>query len=225
MKKRGQSVATLINTQNQDVVKQNRHYLRSILFCIFFRCKQGLALRGHREALSNVADGDNPGNFLELTRLLSRFDDVVKQRLSDGPGNARYTHHSIQNDLIACAAKLVRQSVASEVAACGAFSLICDEARDIAHTERLSLCVRYVYDAHCASRRSKKSSSPLFGAKNWMPPALQMRFSAPLARSVYILLSWLASVTTERASIVNPVFKKSQQDSKRHNAVSIGSQN
>lgn len=147
MKEKGQSVATLINTQNQDVIKQNRHYLRSILICILFCCKQGLALRVHGETLSNVADGDNPGNFLELTRLLSRFDDVVKQRLSDGPGNARYTHHSIQNDLIACAAKLVRQSVASEVAACGAFSLICDEARDIAHTERLSLCVRYVYDA------------------------------------------------------------------------------
>ncbi|KAF4649386.1 hypothetical protein FOL47_002124, partial [Perkinsus chesapeaki] len=38
-------------------------------------------------------------------------------------------------------------SLASEVAACGAFSLICDEARDIAHTERLSVCVRYMYDA------------------------------------------------------------------------------
>ncbi|KAF4678803.1 hypothetical protein FOZ60_016047 [Perkinsus olseni] len=147
MKESGQSVAASLAKQNEKVIRENRHYLKVILQCVVFCCKQGIALRGHRENLSAEGNAsNNPGNFLELARLLSRFDDVVKERMTTGPGNSRYLHHSIQDDLIGSAATLIRRSVASEVGGCGAFSLICDEAKDISHSERLSLCVRYVHD-------------------------------------------------------------------------------
>ena len=60
------SIASTLNTERQQQIRKNRHYL--IKFCSF----QEIALRGHREVVAI-----NRGNFLELLDLLAEHDPVV----------------------------------------------------------------------------------------------------------------------------------------------------
>ena len=69
--------------------------LKSLLLC----AQQGIALRGHQE--TNLEDlSINVGNFRSLMVLQSRHDDVMKQRLKEGPRNASWLSHEIQNELL-----------------------------------------------------------------------------------------------------------------------------
>ena len=73
-------------------------------------CKQDIALRlrGHREN----AQSSNRGNFLQILSLVSRYVSVVDDRLSNGPRNAQYTSHNIQNTIINIMGRLLRQKIA-----------------------------------------------------------------------------------------------------------------
>ncbi len=51
---------------------------RIIEVIIFHGC-QGLALRGHRESLENTAA--NAGNFFELLKLLSEYDNITSNHM------------------------------------------------------------------------------------------------------------------------------------------------
>uniref|UniRef100_A0A1X7VAA5 DUF4371 domain-containing protein n=1 Tax=Amphimedon queenslandica TaxID=400682 RepID=A0A1X7VAA5_AMPQE len=100
---------------------------------------QEIALRGHREVASK-----NKGNFLTILGLVGKHDSIVASRLSDGPRNASYTSHSIQNELLHLLAKNVQKVICDQVKNAGYYSIIVDECRDLAKREQLSFCVRYV---------------------------------------------------------------------------------
>ncbi|XP_076314869.1 zinc finger MYM-type protein 1-like [Tachypleus tridentatus] len=67
---------------------------------------QNEAQRGHRED----SQSDNRVNFLELLNMIFRYDEIVKKKLS-GPGNAKYTHHDIQNELLDIIAEMIRKDI------------------------------------------------------------------------------------------------------------------
>ena len=71
-----------------------------------------IALCGHRESV----DLRNKGNFLGLLDMISNHDTAVKNKVQNGPRNAAYTSHGIQDDLL----KLLRNNVVS---------IICNKVR------------------------------------------------------------------------------------------------
>lgn len=101
-KKQG-SVASQLNDAQVTFVAENRQYLKSIVDVVMVCARQGIALRGHRESEDKL----NRGNFLALQDLVAKYNPTVASRLTSGQKNAKYTHWSIQNDLIAAIACLV----------------------------------------------------------------------------------------------------------------------
>ena len=132
------SIASTLNTDRQVQVCNNRHYMKTLLHVIKFCSFQEIALRGHREVESN-----NKGNFLELLHLVSEHDPVIKSKIRDGPRNATYTSHSIQDELLHILAKNTRLHICNEVKQATYYSIIVDESRDLAKQEQMSFVVRY----------------------------------------------------------------------------------
>lgn len=62
------------------------------------------------------------------------------------PKNAKYTHHSIQNEILGIMSRMVIESIANEVQKSKYFSVLADETKDISKTEQLSVMVRYYYN-------------------------------------------------------------------------------
>ena len=138
-KKQG-SVASQLNDAHVTFVAENRQYLKSIVDVVMVCARQGIALRGHRESEDKL----NRGNFLALLDLVAKYDPTVASRLTFGQKNAKYTHWSIQNDLIPAIACLVRHDMTKAVAEAGTYTIICDESKDIANEEQMSVCLRYL---------------------------------------------------------------------------------
>ena len=139
---KNEGITSYMVTAHKKLVEENRHYLRGIIDCILTCCKQGIALRDHRETDPSVY---NPGNFIALLHLVAEYDPVIKTRISDGLLNAKYIHHDIQNLLINTSASIIRQQISFMVQQCGYFSIIADESRDSSKQEQLGLPLRYVY--------------------------------------------------------------------------------
>ncbi|KAI4471884.1 zinc finger mym-type protein [Holotrichia oblita] len=140
--KNNETVATQISTGHTELILQNRKYIKSIIRCIIYLSTQGPALRGHDEFNAS----QNRGNFLELLDLMSHDNTVIAKRLIEGPKNARYTHYSIQNELIHCLAEQSVKHISSEVKEAGYFALTVDETKDLSKTEQLSIIIRNVSD-------------------------------------------------------------------------------
>ncbi len=116
------SIGSTLSAQRQQQVHNNRHYVKTVLQIIKYCAFQDLALRGHREVES--IKFINKGNFLELLNLMSDHDTVVKSRLQDGPRNASYTSHMIQDELVHLLAKNVRIKICEEVKLAGYYTII-----------------------------------------------------------------------------------------------------
>ena len=134
-------VAQMIDSEHKKQVLENRHYLKSIAEILRLTALQNLAQRGHRED----EDSDNRGNFLEMLDLLAGHDEVIQKRLADGPNNAKYTHHSIQDAVLKIMADLVLSEIREEVLQSQYFAIISDETKDLSKKEQLSLVVRYLF--------------------------------------------------------------------------------
>ena len=136
------NIGALLTDQNENTRKENRHYIEGVVDVVLLCCKQGVALRGHRES-DEEPSHVNKGNFLAILDLLARHDPIVARRLHEGPQNAKYTHHSIQDNIIHVAALLIREQIAVETNG-NYYAIIADESRDTGHKEQMSLVLRYV---------------------------------------------------------------------------------
>ena len=83
---------------------------------ILFFARQNLALRGHRESLDAE---DNPGNFIELVKLISSYDPVLREHLTRirmAPNiTVTYLSPKIQNELIELLARHVKQKIVNNI--------------------------------------------------------------------------------------------------------------
>ena len=68
-----------------------------------------------------------------------------------GPRNARYHSPQIQNDLISCTGKWIKQQILEVVKSARFFSISADEAADCSNKEQLPIVLRFV-DASCTAR-------------------------------------------------------------------------
>ena len=109
-------------------------------------CRQCIALRGHREDISDTS-GRNPGNFLALLKLLAEHNIDLKQLLEtvvNKKSHVTYLHHKHQNELIDIIGyRMIQQDVLDEVKRAGFHSIMVDEASSF-NKELISLCFRFV---------------------------------------------------------------------------------
>ena len=142
-------------------IKQNRQVLCRLLDITLFLAKQNLAFRGHTESpASKLLDQhtcggkvQNEGNFLELVKLLSKYDGILAHHLATAPKNASYLSAQIQNEYINCLAGSVRDKIIQEVQTALYYGVIMDSTIDISHTDQFSFCLRYVDETFTIQER------------------------------------------------------------------------
>uniref|UniRef100_A0A3B5RDB6 DUF4371 domain-containing protein n=1 Tax=Xiphophorus maculatus TaxID=8083 RepID=A0A3B5RDB6_XIPMA len=129
------SILDALNEGRKQKVEENKKYIKTVaevLHCY--------PLLGHRES----DDSDNKGNFLAILNEIAKHDPFVQRRL-DAHGNAKYTSHQIQNEILQGLAEMVQKEIIAEVKQSEVFSVLADETRDLQKKEQISLVVRYYY--------------------------------------------------------------------------------
>lgn len=151
-------------------IKRNRDVMERLTNIIIFLAEQGLALRGHREDITSEdfeVVNKNPGSFLALVNLLSKYDSTLASHLQDirskkskkrkntkekkisGRGNlVSFMSAESQNKILNAIGEQIRKIVLNEVHAAGIYSIMMDCTTDVSHADQLSLILRYV-NASC----------------------------------------------------------------------------
>ena len=117
--------------------------LRLFVDCIKFLATQNLAFRGHREV---IASSDNPGNFLALVKLLSKYDPLLQRHLDYVKSHthaATFLSGKIQNEFIELLGNEVRQSILHRVKKSKYYGMVFDTTPDVSHNE-MSQVLRFV---------------------------------------------------------------------------------
>ena len=123
-----------------------RNVLDRILNCIKYLAEQNLALRGHEEGV-NFSCEKNSGNFLELLKLLAKYDSVIDHHLKYAmlnPGSVSYLSPEIQNEFINLLASAVKKRIGNSIKGNKYFGIMVDSTPDAAHREQLSYVIRFV---------------------------------------------------------------------------------
>ena len=143
------SIAALLQKNRSQQVAENRNYIKDIALIVLYLAGQGLAFRGHCEFQTGVDNSGNlinKGNFLETVDLVSKFGKTFGRRIKNSPKNASYLSSFTQNELLQCAAELIRSDISDEIERAGYYSLMADETKDISKVEQISITVRYLSD-------------------------------------------------------------------------------
>lgn len=69
-------VENLIKNKNNELIKENRHYIKTLAEILLLTCKLEIAQRGHDES----SESTNKGNFLEITQFIANHDPVFKKK-------------------------------------------------------------------------------------------------------------------------------------------------
>ena len=139
-----------LSSERSKRAAENRLKLVSIAETVIFCGRQGIAYRGHHDDTSSSKEDlhANHGNFLALLQFrVQAGDHILKQHLDSAAGNALYTSKTVQNEMITICGDIIRSKLIKMVQNAGFFSVIADEATDVANDEQLSICVRFV-DGH-----------------------------------------------------------------------------
>ena len=108
---------------------------------VCFLSAQEMAFRGHDESRDSV----NKGNYVELVKLLSEYDEKLKYHLEH---SSAFTGMSnlIQNDLIASVSNVLMDRIKREINESNFISIVLDETTDVSNFSQLSSVFRYISD-------------------------------------------------------------------------------
>ena len=119
--------------------------LNRIVDVILYLAKQNLPLRGHRESLNEEG---NPGNFLELIKLISKYDPVLREHVTyirlAKKMTLSYLSPMVQNEFIELLANQVRQKIVEEIKEAKYYAILFDSTPDLSHTDQMSQIIRFV---------------------------------------------------------------------------------
>ena len=82
------------------------------------------------------------GNLLELLELRSIENELIRKKLS----SLKYTHHSIQNELLSIIQQHILSQIVSEIKTSKYYLIMIDETTDISRHQQVSLVIRYTDD-------------------------------------------------------------------------------
>lgn len=112
--------------------------LIDIVICL---AKGGRPFRGHDESKISI----ERGLFLDLVDLLSKYDPILKDHLTNGPQNALYTGGKIQNDIIISISNIILRKISRSVQ--NTFvSIMADKTSDCGHHEQMAVVLRFFDD-------------------------------------------------------------------------------
>ena len=98
---------------------ENCTYIKTIADVLLLTATQNIAQRGHRES----DDSHNRGTFLTILEEIAKHDPVIEKRMK-ACGNAKYTSHQIQNEILEGLAEMVRSEIIREVKEGEVFSVL-----------------------------------------------------------------------------------------------------
>ena len=103
---------------------------------INFLASHNLAFRGHRESL-NLGIRRNSGNFIDLFKLLSKYDLTLKdfQRINEKQVAQNDLSYDNQNELITLMSKTVIDEIINRVKQAKYFTFLLDCTRDASRVE------------------------------------------------------------------------------------------
>ena len=136
-----------LNSERSRLAAENHDKLSSIAETVIFCGRQGLAFRGRRDDTPSMKDDSctNHGNFLALLHFrVQAGDQVLDEHLKTAAGNALYTSKTVQNEMITICGDIIREKLLKMVKKAGFFTVIADEATDVANDEQLLICVRFI---------------------------------------------------------------------------------
>ena len=140
LKNYSRHIDKLIEKQTSQELENNRLRLKTSIKCARWLAFQACAFRGHDESL----DSKNRGNFIELIKFTSTFNDkVASVVLENAPGNAKYTSPTIQKEILHILASNVRNAIREEIGD-AKFCILVDEARDESKREQMAIILRFV---------------------------------------------------------------------------------
>jgi len=121
-------------------IAENRQKLEPIVSTNIYCGTHDIPLRG------KDSSGGNFGDLLNFR--IEAGDTVLKEHSETAAGNARYTSHRVQNELLAECESIIRNDIVCAANSAVGFSILADQTADISGTEQLSLGVRFV-DGDC----------------------------------------------------------------------------
>lgn len=121
-----------------------KQILKIILDCVRFCCVNNLALRGS----SNDITKSNCGIFLNLIELISSYNPIIAQHLSNSNRRTTYLSNKVQNEFICLLGNSVREKIISNIKEAKYYSIIFDSTPDISHKEQMTQIVRYVVESN-----------------------------------------------------------------------------
>ncbi|XP_030072332.1 zinc finger MYM-type protein 1 [Microcaecilia unicolor] len=130
-------------TKNTPVIESNREHIKVVLDVVMFCAKQDIPLRGHRETDGAV----NKGNFLEMFKLLSKYNNDIQNRIEKLPKNATLMSPHIQNELLESATLVLLRKIKSEIHDSNNtyYAVLGVECKDLSKCELVAICIRYLY--------------------------------------------------------------------------------
>ncbi len=86
-----------LDKKHQEVVEQNRTYIKTVAEVLLFTATQNISQRGHLETDAST----KKGNFLGIMDLIAKHSPLIDKKLK-AVGNAKYTSNTIQNEILEC---------------------------------------------------------------------------------------------------------------------------
>lgn len=151
------------------MVELNREIMTRIVDIALLIAKQGLAFRGKRyEAAYNLSDltsNLNQGNFLEIVKLMEKYDPVLQTHINNsikkslikqgktGRGSyVTFLSKTTLNKILNITGNLIKNKIAKEVILSEQYSLEVDSTQDTSVMDQLCICIRYVLNGKINER-------------------------------------------------------------------------
>lgn len=162
MKGQRENIGIQLHHQRNVDIDKNRQKLDSVIKTIIFCGRQGLPLRGHRDAGNIFVEetGKNEGNFRALLRFRAESgDENLKDDAQLGTISKKYTSPDIQNEIIEICRQVIQNQIVEKINKAKCFTILADESTDISGKEFLTLCARYVDESDHNVDKSDHNSS------------------------------------------------------------------
>ena len=142
------TVDSLEQNKINNVRKKWVQILHRVVDMIRFLSKQNLSFRGHVEMIKPKDTSNNSGNFIELTKLLSNYDPVLREHVircqNLTQGQQSYLSPQIQSELIYIMGQRARKQILGDIERAKYFSIIFDSTTYISYHDQLSQTIRYI---------------------------------------------------------------------------------
>ncbi|XP_075655011.1 uncharacterized protein LOC142625203 [Castanea sativa] len=131
---------SFMTTQAAHVVVNNFEDAHELIDTVILTSLKESKPVGHDESI----DSKNRGNFIELIKFTSTFNDkVASVVLENAPQYAKYTSPTIQKEILHILASKVRKAIREEIGD-AKFCILIDEARDDSKIEQMAIILRFV---------------------------------------------------------------------------------